>query len=315
MQTKLDYNIPRPSAPLDASLTPQKRFESSLLLSELITKMATHVICHTLVDFEQRLSDERFSVASAFLQRATSTHLCNYKLTNEGIELRYQGEAFELHEEFKTMTLTRSVYEHLVMFYFLYIHPKTDEERRVVWNYWKINSKKNLLDPDDNTAKEEIESLRRNIFSTLIGMECYAKLDEWTDVSKPAQNGCIAFFCKRNGDAQSAQDVRHVSYNQAWRFLFRSKGTGQSKNQEDMNLLYNHLSIHSHPIYNGLLQYQDQAMKDEGYDGVPLYLSTCFLAYLCRLFLRLLPNGSTMFNEDFSEQERHIFRTLSQQIG
>ena len=310
-------------APVSQQLSPQRRLESCLRLSELMMKMATHVICHVIVDHEELLQGERFSVASAFLQRATSTHLCNHKLTKEGIVLRFQGEVFQLHEEFKTMTLTRSVYEHLVMFYFLYIHPKSEEERSVVWNYWKINSKKNLMDLDIDTAQtqggnaqdgpsesgqpqgpvsagmEEIAALRKEMFSTRIGMECYRKLDEWTSPVKPTQNGCIAFSWR-----QGRHDVRRVSYNQAWRYLF-------GKNQEDTDQLYRHLSIHSHPIYDGLLQYQDQAQKDEGYDGVPLYLSCSFLAYLCRLFLRLVPDGEKMFDRDFSNEEIQIFRALS----
>lgn len=300
-------------APVDGKLPPKERLESSLRLSDLMTKMATHVICHVIVDYEELLAEERFSVASAFIQRVTSTHLCNHKLTKEGIVLKYKGEAFQLHEEYKTMTLTRSVYEHLVMFYFLFTHPKTDEERSVVWNYWKINSKKNLMDGadmEDEAVQKEIGTLRKNIFTTRLGMECYKKLDEWTALGNPTQNGCIAFFKKRAGNPQSSifnpqsSDVRRVSYNQAWRYLF-------GKSQEDMDMLYRHLSIHSHPIYDGLMQYQDQAQNDEGFDGIPLYLSSCFLAYLCRLFLRLIPQGDKMFDEDFSEEEIQVFKALS----
>ena len=300
-------------APVDGKLPPKERLESSLRLSDLMTKMATHVICHTIVDYEELLAEERFSVASAFLERVTSTHLCNHKLTKEGIVLRFKGEAFQLHEEYKTMTLTRSVYEHLVMFYFLFTHPKTDEERSVVWNYWKINSKKNLMDGadmEDEAVQKEIGALRNNIFTTRLGMECYKKLDEWTALGNPTQNGCIAFFKKRVDNAQrpmfnsQCSDVRRVSYNQAWRYLF-------GKNQEDMDQLYRHLSIHSHPIYDGLMQYQDQAQNDEGFDGIPLYLSSCFLAYLCRLFLRLLPQGDKMFDEDFTQEEIQVFKALS----
>ncbi|MBO7141346.1 MAG: hypothetical protein J6W19_12310 [Prevotella sp.] len=302
-------------APVDGKLPPKERLESSLEMSDLMTKMATHVICHVIVDYEELLAEERFSVASAFLERVTSTHLCNHKLTKEGIVLRFKGEAFQLHEEYKTMTLTRSVYEHLVMFYFLFTHPKTDEERSVVWNYWKINSKKNLMETtmghgDRNTDPSlgqvpvpmthlEIEALRKEIFSTRLGMECYKKLDEWTAPDKPTINGTIAFVRRQN-----AVDVRRVSYNQAWRYLF-------GKSQEDMDQLYRHLSIHSHPIYDGLMQYQDQAQKDEGFDGIPLYLSSCFLAYLCRLFLRLIPQGDKMFDEDFTEEEIQVFKALS----
>ena len=296
-------------APVNGKLSPEQRLESSLRLSELVTKMATHVICHIIVDFEEQLAEEHFSVANAFLQRVTSTHLCNHKLTKEGIVLKYKGEAFQLHEEYKTMTLTRSVYEHLVMFYFLFTHPKTDEERGVVWNYWKINSKKNLMDGadmEDEAVQKEIGELRKNIFSTRLGMECYKKLDEWTALGNPTQNGCIAFFRKPTSTVpqQGWSDVRRVSYNQAWRYLF-------GKGQKDMDMLYRHLSIHSHPIYDGLMQYQDQAQKDEGFDGVPLYLSSCFLAYLCRLFLRLIPQGDKMFDEDFTQEEIQVFKALS----
>ena len=85
-------------APFDENLAPQQRLESCLELSALASKVATFVIAHTIVDYSELLQDERLSVASSFLQRVTSTHLCNHKLTKEGIEYRYRGEVFHLHE-------------------------------------------------------------------------------------------------------------------------------------------------------------------------------------------------------------------------
>ena len=316
------------AAPLNEELRPEERLESCLALSDLVVRMVTHVICHVIVDYEASLQEERLSVANAFLQRVTSTHLCNHKLTREGITFEYMGQAFDLHEEYKTMTLTRSVYEHLVMFYFLFAHPKSAEERSVVWNYWKINSKKNLLEEnvdrrcggtevrghenglkaerdeqqagsdEQRQAEMEIEALREEIFATETGRICKRRLDEWTRIGKPTQNGCIAFY-RENGRLE----VRRVSYNQAWKYLFDKEG---------MTLLYRHLSMHCHPVYNGLLQYQTQAESDEGYDGMPLYLSCCFLTHLCKLFLRLIPGGNKMLRQAFSEQERYVFNTLSQ---
>lgn len=309
------------AAPLNEELRPEERTESCLVMSDLVVRMVTHVICHVIVDYEAQLQEERLSVANAFLQRVTSTHLCNHKLTREGITFEYNGQAFDLHEEYKTMTLTRSVYEHLVMFYFLFAHPKSDEERSVVWNYWKINSKKNLLEEnvdrrcegtemrghenslkaksdEQRQAETEIEALREEIFATETGRTCKRRLDEWTRIGKPTQNGCIEFY-RENGRLE----VRRVSYNQAWKYLFDKEG---------MTQLYRHLSMHCHPIYNGLLQYQTQAESDEGYDGMPLYLSCCFLAHLCKLFLRLIPGGNKMLRQAFSEQERYVFNTLSQ---
>jgi hypothetical protein len=283
--------------PFDESLLPQQRLDSCLSLSSQVEKMATFIIAHTIVDYEEQLAaDERLSVASAFLQRVTSTHLCNHKLTKEGIEYRFRGEVFHLHEEFKTMTLTRTVYEHLAMFYFLYNHPKSAEERTVVWNYWKINSRKNLLDLSAEDA--EVESLRREIFATRLGHWCHKKLDEWTSPAKPTQNGSIEFY---RSDGKT--DVRRIAYSQAWKYLYDT---------DDMAQLYRHLSMHCHPILGGLLQYQTQTVTDEGNDGIPLYLSACFLAYLCRLYLRLMPDVARKFNEEFSEQERLVLKQLAQ---
>ena len=68
---------------------------------------------------------------------------------------------------------------------------------------------------------------------------------------------------------------------------------------------------------NGALALRPQIEKiidqiwDEGFDGIPLYLSSCFLAYLCRLFLRLIPQGDKMFDEDFTQEEIQVFKALS----
>ena len=206
-------------------------------LSELVMRIATQVICHTLVNCQKLLEQERFSVAHAILQRVMTTHLCNHKLTKEGLVYEYKGEPFELHEEYKTMTLTRTVYEHLAMFYFLFEHPKTDEERETVWKNWQS--------------------------------------DNWREM---------------------------ISFSQAWRYLFKNK---------EMASFYRQLSMHCHPIYQGLVQYQTQDADDEGHDFIPLYFSCQFLAHLTRLFLKQVPDGWDMLHQEFSARELSTFKSLS----
>lgn len=296
-------------APFDESLPPERRTAIAISMSELVIEMVTHVICHTLVDYREQLqANSRLTVAHAFLQRATSTHLCNHKLTAEGITLSYKGQPFELHEEFKTMTLTRSVYEHLAMFYFLFEHPHSDEERDIVWKYWQINSKKNLLDGTADTIGttdqarsslvSEIENLRSQILATPIGQQCHQKLGRWTDISTPASNGSIEFEL-----TEGRYSVRRVSYSQAWRYLF---------NNDDMALFYRHLSMHCHPVYEGLVQYQSQSESDEGTDAIPLYFSCSFLAQLCSLFLRQIPKGKSLLKTEFSKHQQQLFNALAQ---
>ena len=206
--------------------------------SDLVMRIATQVICHTLVNCQDLFLQERFAVAHAILQRVMTTHLCNHKLTKEGLVYEYKGQPFELHEEYKTMTLTRTVYEHLAMFYFLFEHPKTDEERDTVWKNWQS--------------------------------------DNWREM---------------------------ISFSQAWRYLFKNK---------EMASFYRQLSMHCHPIYQGLVQYQNQDVADEGNAAVPLFFSSCFLAQLTRLFLKQVPDGWDMLRKEFTERELSTFKGLSQ---
>lgn len=294
-------------APFNEELPPQKRTEICIETSKLITQIATYIICYSLVNLQETLKNERMSVAHAFLQRVTTTHLCNQKLTAEGIVCEFRGEPFLLHEEYKTMTLTRSVYEHLAMFYFLFEHPKTVGERDIAWKYWQINSKKNLLDyntngdasasEDQQKILQEIEQLRNDILTSYIGQQCQRKLDEWTKPDTPPANGSIDFQKKGN-----KYEVRKLPYGQAWKYLF---------NDEEMALFYRHLSMHCHPVYNGLIQFQNQPVADQGYDGIPLHFSSCFLAHLCRLFLKQLPHGDDIISQEFSKRDLDILNALA----
>ena len=236
-------------APFDEKLQPQQRTEHVIELSELVMRIAMHVICYTLVNCQDKLKEERTSIAHAFLQRVTTTHLGNHKLTAEGLVVEYKGQPFELHEEYKTMMLTRSVYEHLVMFFFLFEHPKSDEERDLVWKFWKTNGKTGILSEEDGE-----------------------------------------------------REVKPVSYSQAWKYLFHNN---------EMAQFYRNLSMHCHPVFQGLLQYQDQAVSDQGRDGIPLYFSSCFLAYLCKLFLKQISDSQDILQGEFTKQELSVFYALS----
>lgn len=303
-----DYDRSIVQAPFNESLPAQQRTKACIEMSEIVTRLATLVICQTIVNNEELFRDERTSIAHAFLQRVTSTHMCNHKLTTEGIVYNYNGEAFQLHEEYKTMTQTRSVYEHLAMFYFLFKHPKTADEQAIVWKYWQINSKKNVLDYDadgdefvmheQEKAKREIEALREEILSSEIGKACADDLDKLTKAESRPSNGSIELY--KVGDQYK---VRRVTYSQAWKYLFGNEG---------MTLLYRHLSMHCHPVYHGLLQYQQQSLSDQGEDAIPLFLSSCFLAYMCQLFLNFLPNGLKLLRDNCSDYEYFVFHSLSQ---
>ena len=70
--------------------------------------------------------------------------------------------------------------------------------------------------------------------------------------------------------------------------------------------------MHCHPMYQGLVQYQNQDVADEGNAAVPLFFSSCFLAQLTRLFLKQVPDGWDMLRKEFTERELSTFKGLSQ---
>lgn len=278
--------------------------------------VATYIICHTAVDHQDRLlSDERFSIALAFLERATTTHLCNHKLTSEGIVYEYQGEPFRLKEEYKTITLTRSVYEHLAMFYFLYEHPRTVVERDIVWKYWLINSKLGKLgaykgkDPqilgEIRTTREEIKHLRQEILATPVGQACGKELQRLIS-SNNTQTGSLQI--RRHGEKYLLQ---RLSFSQAWRWLYPEADGDDGL----LSLEYRYLSMHSHPVYDGLLQYQSQTDVTDDDEQESLFFSSCFLARLCSLFLHQIPQGEQLLAHRFSREEQFAFYALAQMKG
>ena len=146
--------------------------------------------------------------------------------------------------------------------------------------------------------QRELRQLREEMLALHLNKNCLKKLDEWTKPDTRPANGCIEFY-SHNGRL----DVRKVSFSQAWKYLYSN---------EDMALLYQQLSMHCHPIYNGLVQYLSQSSEDQGEDAIPLYLSSSFLAYMCKLFLQLIPHGDDIVSQDFSKHELAVFQALSQ---
>jgi hypothetical protein len=144
------------------------------------------------------------------------------------------------------MTLTRTVYEHLVVFFFLFKYPLTGEESEMIWKHWKRTGQIGLKTKDGKRER--------------------------------------------------------VPYAQAWKYLFAN---------EELSSLYRNMSLHCHPLYNGLKEYQYQSAEEEENGWVPLYLSSCFVAYLCRLFLKLIPHGDEVVKGGFSMREQAVFYALS----
>lgn len=262
------------TAPMCGNLPDSEKRIIILDLSRIVTHVANQIIYYTLDHLAQSLKDEQNNVAYAFLQRATSFHISNHKLSFEGITTERHGKVCKLEDEYKTMPLTRSVYEHLAMFYYLFSYTNDKHQREIIWSSWILVSEKNRtkgnlpeFEAERQTANKRIEDLKKAIHNNDLSKKCV----------KSQIDGCLkgnaVFTVIKDGDKYI---TKKLSYDTAWQYLY-SKSI-------DLALNYGYFSMHSHPTYIGLSQFYSQQEHIE----YPLYESCHFLAYLCRLFMKQL---------------------------
>ena len=241
-------------------------------LSSLVIKISNWIIYYTLHHLQESLKSEKNNVAFAFIQRATISHICNHKLSSEGITTERYGKQCSVVDEYKTMPLTRSVYEHLAMFYYLFGFSDNSHQQEVIWNSWLLGSKKNLLKGNLSElkakkieAQEEVKVITESLRNNVLARKC---------ISNP--DGKFEYCLKSNSVFTIIEKNNHyvaekLTYDKAWRYLYGGI---------DLSLTYNFLSFHSHPTYIGLSQFNSQESNIE----FPLYNSCHFLSYLCSLF-------------------------------
>ena len=124
-------------------------------LSSFVINYSNQVISYTLDHLKESLSSEQNNVAFAILQRATISHICNHKVSKEGISFKKRDKIYSITDEYKTMPLSRSVYEHLVMFFYLYKYTDDQSQRDFIWNSWRLISKKNQIQENLSEFEEE----------------------------------------------------------------------------------------------------------------------------------------------------------------
>jgi len=289
------------ASPVCVDMSDGQKREIVFVLSNLVTKIANKIIYYTIDHLPKSLNDEQNKVAFAFLQRAATFHICNHKISSEGITTERFGKECKLVDEYKTMPLTRSVYEHLAMFYYLFHYTDDQNQREIIWKSWILGSKTNLLKDSGPEYKKERAKAKKEYedILTILRNNKFVKkcLSNPSGKFEECLNSLAVFSVNRKGPQYVAEKL---TYDKAWKYLYGS-------NIEIHSLLYNYLSMHSHPTYNGLLQFCSQ---DENIE-FPLYESCYFLAYLCRLFMKHFQIDNNVILSSFSERDQEIFMYLS----
>lgn len=269
-------------------------------ISSLVLKISNRIIYYTLDHLQESLKSEKNNVAFAFIQRATIAHICNHKLSSEGITTECHGKQCSVVDEYKTMPLTRSVYEHLAMFYYLFDFSDNSHQQEVIWNSWLLGSKKNLLKgniPELKAkkieAQEEIRVISESLRNNVLARKC---------ISNP--KGQFEYCLNSNSvftitEKNNQFVAEKLTYDKAWKYLYGER--------IDLSLTYNFLSFHSHPTYIGLSQFNSQESSIE----FPLYDSCHFLSYLCSLYMKQLQIDKSILTDFLTEREQGIYYLLS----
>lgn len=172
-------------------------------------------------------------------------------------------------------TIARSLYESLISFELLYILPKTKDQQIIVFNLFKahgLNERLRVLHEEERNKnpekisdeEENINECKRNIEDT----ELYKKLN--AQERKTIEN---AFGRKYHYIFEGDNKLKGIKYEESF-FLLNPQG-------DILKPLYPLFSLHCHPSYLSLLQFEDAYSEDKRTDiELSQYATQCMLAFM-----------------------------------
>lgn len=299
-------------SPFDKTLPIGQRVNNIIMASQVVMNITTYILHKSYSLPCCQNASERLQVANSILQRAASYHASNLKLTKEGITVNLGDSVIEVPDAYKTIPLTRSVYEHLAMFFYLFERPCSAEERDVVWKLWKIDGYRNQVshngdyDSDfsglQKIAEEKISQLTEDILTTSIGIKYAHQLKEYL---KHGNNGSVKFSRDKHGKPV----LERLSYAGAWKDLHSDFAA-----EINFTSRYRLLSMHCHPTYVGLSHFMNQADDEDPFTGMALHCSSSFLARLCYYYIQQLPEGTFNMEELFTPYALGILDAYSNSL-
>ena len=192
----------------------------------------------------------------------------------EGVKVPSCKEDILIVDIESTFTLLRSIYEEAIVFRNLFIYPETDEEKMILLNLWKI---KGLLNRQnlENMPQEYKERDKRETD------EIFMLKKEIRDLPEQIinQSGCKAI--ENYLDRHDGRNTLFSGY------IFQKEGAviiggkpisftrapKEFLHCDELNtVLYRLLSLHSHPSYISVLQFQEIRPSNDYWDYAVLIL-------------------------------------------
>lgn len=248
-----------------------------------------------MLDFSSKCSSNSLKEQTAlYLLKMMISNVCSIMQLSEGIAI---SKSFAIIDPITLFPLLRTVYERTYMFHNIFLEPKTEIEKNILFNIWQIrgyNNRKNVENtPPEYRKKAErelikIEELKREIDSYI----------EKINISENAKSQIVKAYSNDSSmtegyifiyDASGKiTKFERISFSKSPKFLLGEK----------LNKIYSLFSLNTHPSYLSVLQFKDMDENSINrflkmiFEGIIIY-NGIFFRDLCSV----IPEGNSYLNE------------------
>lgn len=180
-------------------------------------------------------------------------------LLDNGIMYKINDVLTRRYSYISPFPIVRSSYELMLMHHCLFVNPKSVEDMLVLMNLWKIKGLKQRTKYENNESKsflcqkekdiKYIEELVGTIKSTDIYKNCKSQFDHAFDTDK------LYYFEIIRTDTKPTIKTTSFGDKNLFDYVFNDLKIFPTMNND---VVYNYLSLNSHPTYISVLQFQQQ---------------------------------------------------------
>ncbi|MBQ8710168.1 MAG: hypothetical protein IJ550_06295 [Bacteroidaceae bacterium] len=237
--------------------------------------------------YEQKTDVE--AISQCMLQMAYEKMMSVVTLLNNGADIIVDGVLQNIPSFFSQYPIVRSLYELMSIHHSLFVNPKSAEEAQILLDLWKIKGYKlrvkytNVHQYEEQKAREikEIESLTDKIKKNSIYMICKEQIEHAIKTDKVGYFEFATKNCKYS--LQTTSFGEQLLFNRIFKDL-----DGMPNIDNDM--VYNLLSMNSHPTFLSVLQFGTQSSMDTEQVLLPLKSATFFVYRMIKSHEYLLHN-------------------------
>ena len=175
----------------------------------------------------------------------------------EGVKVPSCKEDILVVDVESAFTLLRGIYEQTIVFHNLFVYPETDEEKKILLNLWKIKgllnrqNLKNMPQEFEEKVKREADEISmlkseiRELSEQVLSPSGYKAIEDYIEKCKGTLFSGYIF----HKDGALINGGESISFTRAPKVFLHC---------DELNVvLYRLLSLHSHPSYISVVQFQE----------------------------------------------------------